>query len=351
MVNTFEADLFGEDAQGSSVTSPYLEVLLGGSACYSAQDLARSFSVPVSLVNEFWSAMGFPVVDPSDVIFTERDRAAFERWNTVIANGHIDQATGRSLLRAHSHLADRLALWQVEALVEDAVRRLGMEDTAARQYVLEHMLQGISILQDSFIHSWQRQLESLLVRTQREVAQRGAVEGSHQRFPLTRSLGFVDMVSYTSTAAIMGEKLPELIGRFEDVTRSAVTQAGGRVVKMMGDAVLFIADELSTGLDVVTTLIERLQADDQVLPVRASFVRGDVFSRSGDVFGPTVNLASRLAGIAPEGGILTDASTAAAINAEHSIAGYSVESFPMAELRGVGKVRPYLISRDFSSAQ
>lgn len=346
MTDTLESGGSVRSSESSPTLDAYTDLLLGGSARYCAQDLASICGVSVDDVNEFWSSLGFPSVEPGEVVFTERDREALERWAVAIGGGHIDYATGRSLVRAHSHLADRLVLWQVEALVEDAIRRLGLDDTSARMYVLDRMRSGVDLLKDAFIHAWERQLHSLLERTHREVAQRG--EGiSRKRFPLTRSLGFVDMVSYTSTASLIGDRLPDLIGRFEDVTRSAVTQAGGRVVKMIGDAVLFIADDLGTGLEVVTTLIDRLQADDEVLPVRASFVRGDVFSRSGDVFGPTVNLASRLAGIAPEGGILTDASTAAAITAEHGVLGYSVESFPRAELRGVGSVRPFLISRDF----
>lgn len=338
-----------EAGDESPTLDAYTDVLLGGRACYSAHDMSALSGVGIQEINEFWSSMGFPDVSPDEVVFTERDLDAVNRWADAIRQGAIDRATGRSLLRAHSHLADRLALWQVEALVEDAVRRLDLDDTSARMYVLDRLRDGVDLLKDAFVHAWERQLQALLARTHREVSQRGSGD-SKKRFPLTRSLGFVDMVSYTSTAAIIGERLPDLIGRFEDVTRSAVTQAGGRVVKMMGDAVLFIADELGTGLEVVTTLIDRLQADDEILPVRASFVRGDVFSRSGDVFGPTVNLASRLAGIAPEGGILTDASTAAAITAGHGVSGYSVDSFPQAELRGVGKVRPFLISRDFITA-
>ena len=81
-----------------------------------------------------------------------------------------------------------------------------------------------------------------------------------------------------------------------------------------------------------------------MLPVRASFVRGDVFSRSGDVFGPTVNLASRLVDIAPVGKILTDPATAAAIAAGKGGEGYSLEEFPTADLRGFGPVSPYLLA-------
>jgi len=323
----------------------YEDLLLGGHPSLTARDLAERTGTPLGRVDEFWLAMGFRTVHPDEVAFTVRDLEAYGAWSTLIDSGAIDLATGRSLLRAQSHISDRLALWQVEALVEDVARRQDLDDTQARRHVLENMGDRVDFLEHALVYSWRRQLESLVARVDHEVTQRGPESGK-RRFPLTRSLGFVDMVSYTSSSTILGSKLVGLIERFEDASRTAVTASGGRVVKMIGDAVLFIADDLTTGLRVVTSLIEALGADDQILPVRASFVRGDVFSRSGDVFGPPVNLASRLVDIAPEGRILTDATTAAAIAGGKGGSGYHLEDFPSAELRGFGTVSPYLLARD-----
>lgn len=339
-----EGSADAQRASAATVTT-YQDCLLGGPPRHTARDLAELTGMRVEEVIHFWKSMGLPPSSEDAVAFTDRDLDAFRQWSGLLASGDIDEASSRSLLHAHSHLADRLALWQVEALVEGAARRLGLDDTTARMYVLDHMRERVAVLEAAFTHAWQRQLEALLARTDREVAQRGHEESPHKRFPLNRSLGFVDMVSYTSSSAILGGRLPGLIERFEEESRLAVVGEGGRVVKMIGDAVLFIADDLPTGLRVVTALIERLQADDEILPVRASFVRGDVFSRSGDVFGPTVNLAARLVDIAPVGRILTDASTAAAVAAGKGGAGYTLEEFPSAELRGVGTVHPYLLAR------
>ena len=326
------------------LTAPsYVPRLLGGPLLHSAHDIAERTGTPIVRVNEFWRALGFPTPDPDAVVFSERDLDVFSQWHDLVESGAIDTATSRSLLRANSHLADRLALWQFEALVEDAMRRHGLDDTTARMYVLDHMRARVEVFESMFIHSWQRQLEALLARLDREVAQRGH-EDRRSRFPLNRSLGFVDMVSYTSSSTILGDALVGLVERFEEESRNAVVEAGGRVVKMIGDAVLYIADDLPTGLRVATSLIERLNADDEILPVRASFVRGDVFSRSGDVFGPTVNLASRLVDIAPVGKILTDPTTAAAVAAGKGGHGYELEEFPTADLRGFGPVSPYVLS-------
>jgi len=334
----------GVEAARTSTIQAYEDLLLGGAPALTARDLAERSGAQIADVEEFWLAMGFPAVEPDQVAFTARDLDAYRQWRDLTRSGAVDLATGRSLLRAQSHITDRLALWQVEALVEDAMRRMDLDDTSARMVVLDQMREHVDFLGQSLVYSWQRQLESLLSRVDREVSRRGR-ESAKKRFPLNRSLGFVDMVSYTSSSTILGDRLVGLIEHFEDACRNAVTESGGRVVKMIGDAVFFIADDLPTGLRVVTSLIERLQADDDILPVRASFVRGDVFSRSGDVFGPPVNLASRLVDVAPVGQILTDPATAAAVAAGKGGGGYELEEFPSAELRGFGTVAPYLLSR------
>ena len=332
-----------ENTRDFSTVHTNTSSLLGGPQTLTIEDVASMAGATIEEVRDFWVAMGFPSPRSEEKVFTENDAKLFLQWSTFMASGAIDAATARSLLRANSHLADRLGLWQVEALVEDTMRRFGLDDTAARMYVLDHIRERVDVLEDVLRHSWRRQLDALLKRMDHEISTRGH-EGLQPRFPLNRSLGFVDMVSYTSSSAILGGKLVDLIGRFEQLSRDAVTDAGGRVVKMIGDAVMYIADDLETGLRVAVSLIEQLGADDQMLPVRASFVRGDVFSRSGDVFGPTVNLASRLVDIAPVGKILMDPTTAAAIAAGKAGMEYDVEEFPSATLRGFGTISPYLLT-------
>lgn len=316
--------------------------LLGGQVVHSARDVAILTGTPIESVRDYCAILGFPVRDDHSPIFTQRDVGVYAAWNELIEGGVIDVATSRSLLRANAHLADRLSLWQVEALVEDVVRREGLNDSQARLRVIEEMKGKLAVFERMFSHSWQRQLDSLLARTRQEVQARGD-SSIGDRFPLNRAFGFVDMVSFTSNSVNLGDAMVDLIRHFEETSRATITESGGRVVKMLGDCVLYIADDLETGLDVVVNLVDRLEADEKILPVRASLVRGNVFSRSGDVFGPDVNLASRLVDIAPVGKILTEPKTAAAISGGEIGRHYRIEAFPTAELRGFGPVSPYIV--------
>lgn len=325
-----------------STIAAYDKQLLGGSPSLSASQIAENAGVPVEDFNQYWIAMGFPPADPDAKEFTEMDQRAFTDWQKLAASEQLGTTAALSLIRAQSHMADRLALWQFEALVEDTERRLGLDDTSARLVTIDEMENFVPVFEEQLTYTWRRHMHDLLARIANEVAHRPA-DHSKRRFPLTRTLGFVDMVSFTSSSDEMGHRLVDFIERFEYVCRSAVTEMGGRVVKMIGDSVFFIADGLSTGVRVATHLMDTLEQSEGILPVRASLVQGDVFSRSGDVFGPPVNLAARLVDIAPPGQILTDAPTAAAIEAGHGGEDVRVVAFPRAELRGVGRVSPYAL--------
>src|SRR5690625_5986684 len=89
-----------------------------------------------------------------------------------------------------------------------------------------------------------------------------------------------------------------------------ISTAGARVVKTIGDAVLFVADTPEIGAEVALNLSSSIEKAADVPPVRIGMVWGRLLSRFGDVFGPPVNLAARLTDIAEPGTILVDQPTA-----------------------------------------
>ena len=117
------------------------------------------------------------------------------------------------------------------------------------------------------------------------------------------------------------------------------------MVKTIGDAVMYIADDLLIAADVVTALVEELQSGPEMLLVRASLVRGRVVSRSGDVFGPPVNLASRLVDTAEPGGIRMDEATAMALASGPGADHYQVRPCREVVAKGLGNITPWELSR------
>jgi class 3 adenylate cyclase len=98
-----------------------------------------------------------------------------------------------------------------------------------------------------------------------------------------------------------------------DTLRRAAEASGGRVVKTTGDEVmaLFAAPDMAADAAVRMHLaVDALPPlDGHKLGVRIGFHAGPVIQRDNDVFGDTVNLASRLVEQATRGQALTSAAT------------------------------------------
>lgn len=262
-----------------------------------------------SWVKQYWRALGFADVADDEVVFTDEDADLMFSMYELVETGAVSKEAALSLVRAQGHGMDRLVLWQVEALVADAINKHGIDDTSARLVVLDRFQDLYEDLADQLIYTWRRQLGALLGRIDRELAVSRHSVPSVDVLPLARAIGFIDMVNFTGKVRNMSpDELRELIGAFETQARGVVAKYGARVVKTVGDAVLFVADDLPTGARVALEIVE-VMGEFEIL-MRGSVVWGRVLSRSGDVFGPTVNLASRLGDEAAPGEILTDADSA-----------------------------------------
>ena len=73
----------------------------------------------------------------------------------------------------------------------------------------------------------------------------------------TLAVGFVDVVGYTNLTRHVSERdLAHLIERFESIAVGVVATGGGRVVKTLGDEVMFVADDPVGGSPFALTLLE-----------------------------------------------------------------------------------------------
>ncbi len=323
-----------------------MRTLLGGPRDLSLREVAQAAGTSLDRAERFWRSMGFADVDPDTPAFTGQDVDALREATQLVDSGQVDTGTALELLRAQSYTMDRLVLWQLESLVSDVAQRLELDDTSARLVVLDHVDEMIEPLSRHLSYAWRRHLAALLERTDSEVSRRGAEEAGPDLYPLIRSLGFVDIVSFTQRAQAMGSQdLTAMLQDFESTARDVVTSRGARVVKTIGDAVMYIADDLAVAADVVTALVDELQSGPEMMLVRASLVQGRVVSRSGDVFGPTVNLASRLVDTAEPGGIRMDEPTAMAIMHGPDSGRYQVRRCHEVVAKGLGQVVPWSLVR------
>jgi adenylate cyclase len=126
-------------------------------------------------------------------------------------------------------------------------------------------------------------------------------------------VGFADLVG----SAVMAERvsfreLGAALGAFEEMALDVATKSGGRIIKLIGDEVLFVAPDAVAGCRIALELAAACEGHGLLPTVRAGLAGGTVMLRGGDVFGPVVNLAARIVKAARPGEVLATAEVAAA---------------------------------------
>lgn len=94
-----------------------------------------------------------------------------------------------------------------------------------------------------------------------------------------------------------------LAGRLSKLASEVVEQPV-RVVKQIGDAVMFVSPDARAAVATCLDLLEKAEAEDNFPPLRAGVAYGPAVNRWGDWFGSTVNVASRLTARARPGAVL-----------------------------------------------
>lgn len=315
---------------------------------FTLAELAEFAGVSIETARIFWRTLGFPQPGEDDKLFTTADVTALRQAAAWVEEGQLDQRGAISLGRSIAHTSERLVLWQVEAIVDDVARRLSVDDTAARMMALQRIGDFREALETQLVYAWRRHLDALLERTASEVEEARSSSVSPRALPLVRTIGFADLTSSTEyLVQLSAAELASFVQRFESIARDVVSTAGARVVKTIGDAVLFVADTPEIGAEVALTLSRAIKNAGDVPPVRIGMVWGRLLSRFGDVFGPPVNLAARLTDIAEPGTILVDQATADELIKVKQNAGkdFVLETLPEREIRGIGTLTPVRLSQ------
>jgi adenylate cyclase len=156
-------------------------------------------------------------------------------------------------------------------------------------------------------------------------------------------VGFADMVAFTQMSRELDElDLARVVERFEETASDVVAANGGRLVKTLGDEVLFSAETPQLGAELALCIAEAIKEETEVPDVRVGVAYGPVVPLMGDLFGTTVNLAARLTSIARPGSIVVDAGLAAELEQSES---YEITRIVRRPARGLGIIQPYVLRR------
>ena len=324
--------------------------LLGGERKLRRREVAAGAGLSLLSARKLWRALGFPNIGDEDVAFTERDQAALNTIVDQVRSGRLTEEAAISVTRAIGQMTDRMVVWQIEALVEDMVHQQGVTDAVARKRLVNELPSLVDAMEEMLLYSWRRQLNAgvqrLAVRAEAGLASsEEGREGDEDDapLPLARAVGFADLVSYTSLSRRMNEKtLAQLVQRFENKCAEIISVGGGRLVKTVGDEVLYIAETPAAGAEISLALCQAF-TEDEILPqARVAMVWGRILSRLGDIYGPTVNLAARLTALADPGTVLVDSMTASALEPDER---FVLLPRPAEDVRGFGEIHPVQLQR------
>jgi adenylate cyclase len=303
----------------------------------NAAEVAAQAGVSLDETRRLWRALGFPE-HGSERAFNGADVEAVGTLVRAIEAGLFDFDLAVNLTRAVGQTMARLADWEVGALVH-RVEELESGDEATGTRV-GSALRLIEELTDPFesllIYAWRRHLAATVVRME-------ALSANEEDLHTTEvSVGFADIVGFTALSnEISREKVGDLVELFESRCADVIATQRGRVIKSLGDSVLFVNTDPVAAYDTAEGIINVIGRDARMPDVRVGLASGSVVMRLGDVFGPPVNMAARLTAVARRNRIIIDAATAALLPADQ----FDTRRLPARPVRGFGLVEPVAVRR------
>jgi adenylate cyclase len=320
---------------------PDLErAILGQAPAYNARDVADRTGVDVAEARRLWRALGFPE-HGLETAFTDADIEALTTLLGLVRAGLIDFDLAVNLTRAVGQTMARLADWEVATLlhrVDEMAEREAEEGADGSRLAAAARLVGDvrAPFEELLVYVWRRHLAAAVGRVE-------ALRANEEDLNTVQlTVGFADIVSFTALSnRLTEERIGDLVELFESRCADVVASQRGRVIKSIGDSVLFVNDDPVRAYDTAEGIITVIGRDSRMPDVRLGLASGSVVMRLGDVFGPPVNLAARLTAVARRNRIIIDDRTAELLPSEE----FETRPLPARPVRGFGIVEPVAVRR------
>lgn len=312
--------------------------LLGGEAIYTREQAIELAGTDAELAGRIWRALGFPNQGDDTVTFAESDVESLRIVNSLLREGVLDEDGVVRFARAMGQTMARLADWQTSILSTLIFQEGGEEAVNPLMNRVKELLPDVERL---LLHIWRRQLSASAARTLTVMS--NGQDTVPNYYPLI--VGFADLVSFTTLSRELDEvELAGVVEGFEATAADIVASGGGRVVKTLGDEILYVADSPTEAADIALRLASGVETHVEVPDVRVGLASGPVLTLHGDVFGTTVNRSSRLTSFARPGTVLIDENLAESLADQE---GLQVVKVRARHAHGLGLIQPYTLRRNF----
>jgi adenylate cyclase len=299
-------------AAGHLTLLPVERAIAGGGPRYTGREIAALSGADLDMLLAYRAALGIPWGDVDERAANEADLEAARRIKAILDAGFPAEEILRNA-RTIGLATARVA----EANRELVIRNLTSPGDTERD-IADRLVQTAEFLlplgSEFLVYAFQA---NLLEQVKRDVIAAADLEAGEIGGVVDRTICFADLVEFTSLGEeIAPEELGEVVVRFEELATSVVT-APVRLVKSIGDAVMLVSPEAGPLVGTALDLVAAAAAEGDDFPIlRAGIATGPTLPQSGDYYGRSVNLASRVTGIARPGSVLVDTATREAAGEE-----------------------------------
>jgi adenylate cyclase len=248
--------------------------------------MAEQAELDPGFLADLTRALGLPIPDDGEAIFTEADVKAARTVGGFRAAGIGDEDL-LEVTRVLGHSLSQIVAALRSMFTQSFFQQGDSEyDVAVRWAIAADHLNPI--LEEVVRYLLRAQQIAQLRQGVFDLA--GLGTGSTQI-----SVAFADLAGFTRLGEqVAADQLGSVAGRLTALAADTA-QPPVRLVKMIGDAAMFVSPEPRALLDTVLTLLDRVEQEDEEFPsLRAGIACGEGLSRGGDWFGAPVNLASRI---------------------------------------------------------
>ncbi len=277
------------------------------------EEAAAAAGIDPERLDRIWRAAGLPNVDPGVPYFSDLDvgilrafamgselfgEEAVSRFTRVMGTS-LSSIAEAALTMSVANLSGPMAL----AGADEATVTLASSRARAALDLVPSVLEGL------FPHH---------------------VEMANRRFDLSRPEGalrtvnlavaFLDLVGFTKrSGGLTTEELATAVADFETLAGGVIVAHDARLVKMIGDEVMYVATDAAVAAEIALELRDAVAGHPVLAGLRGGLVFGEVVAQDGDYYGTEVNRAARIVAHAEPGQILASAAVADALAAQGAI--------------------------------
>lgn len=272
----------------------------GAGPLLTSREAAQRSGVELETLERILRAAGLAAVDPDVPMFRAADAdafALFEQGAAIFGDGPTLEFT-RAVGAAMASIADSaMAVFGIGA----ASRFDESELSELERAKISELASSILLSPDGV----PRTIDVLFFHHIGAAVRRSVAARSSDTRTATYAVGFIDLVASTELNRRLGPAdLSEAIGGFERAALDVVTARDGRVVKTIGDEIMYVNADPIAACDTALALRDAVLENPRLGTVRGGLAYGELVLGYGDFYGADVNLAARLVRAAEPGQIL-----------------------------------------------